>query len=399
MEKAVKCIGKRCKEVFHIHENREKGGINDKGYIVVKCKKCGELTKIRMLNPPKFGIFDNFEIVASWEDGESSQYENVMEGEVALVSGKEPAEGVALKFRPNRLYPFWQNAGSNLEKIAYDHFKCASTKINDILHGLKMVYLKSMPGYDDIERCVVTQEYVHEEKVFTATWGKTLKYENTMNSDDFQLIDHSDNQKCIDGVYSRNEMMNYLFRCLMRWKLVSSQVVVVTPFIGFDFPFSKQKEKEELIGLWGLLNSVLDVEKTLFVTRVSTYGSLKKYQKQVGVPADVLAEWDLMDNIQSMVHNPKRRVKTKAQFHAKFYAGIFCDHVELLSGSFNVQTGDVLEQMHLRNVSRELFKENYLDRLVEGFEYEAEDNPKTLFIDIDKDVKADYRIAELNKKE
>lgn len=398
MEKAVKCSGKRCKAVFHINEHRELGGINDKGYIVVKCNKCGKLTKIRMLNPPRFGFFDNFEIVDSWEDGEGGKYENVMEGEVALVSGKEPAEGVPLKFKPNKLYPFWQNAGSNLEKIAYNHFKRASTQINDILHGLKMVYLKSMPGYDEIERCVVRQEYTHEGRAFTATWGKILKYENTMNSDNFQLIDHSDNQKCIDGVYSRNEMMNYLYRCLMRWKLVANQVVVVTPFIGFDFPFSKQKDKEELIGLWELLNSVLDVEKTLFVTRVSSYSSLKKYQKQVDVPADVLAEWDLMNNLQSMVHNPKTRVKTKAQFHAKFYAGIFDDHVELLSGSFNVQTGNVLEQMHLRNVTRELFKENYLDRLVNGFEYDDGYNPKTMFIDIDEDGKADYRITELNNK-
>ena len=84
--------------------------------------------------------------------------------------------------------------------------------------------------------------------------------------------------------------------------------------------------------------------------------------------------------------------------HAKFYAGIFDDYVELLSGSFNIQTGDVLEQMHLRNVSRELFKKNYLDRLVEGFEYDDGYNPRTMFIDINKDGEVNYTITELNKK-
>ena len=43
-EKAVKCSGHRCKEVFHIFENYEPGGYNDSGYIAVKCKKCGEIT-------------------------------------------------------------------------------------------------------------------------------------------------------------------------------------------------------------------------------------------------------------------------------------------------------------------------------------------------------------------
>lgn len=65
---------------------------------------------------------------------------------------------------------------------------------------------------------------------------------------------------------------------------------------------------------------------------------------------NVAREWDLMNNLQKVVDNSKTRVKTKEQFHAKFYAGVFDDHVELLSGSFNVQTGDVLEQMHLRQV-------------------------------------------------
>lgn len=80
-------------------------------------------------------------------------------------------------------------------------------------------------------------------------------------------------------------------------------------------------------------------------------------------------EGDLINNLQKVVDNPKTRVKTKSQFHAKIYAGVFDDHVEMLSGSFNVQTGGVLEQMYLRNVTRELFKDNYLDKLVDGFEY------------------------------
>lgn len=113
------------------------------------------------------------------------------------------------------------------------------------------------------------------------------------------------------------------------------------------------------------------------------------------MPADVLREWNLMNNLQKMVDNPKTRIKTKAQFHAKFYAGVFDDHVEMLSGSFNVQTGGILEQMHLRNVSRELFKSNYVDRLVDGFAYEPSYNPRTFFVNISKDGKVDSQVKRL----
>ena len=71
------------------------------------------------------------------------------------------------------------------------------------------------------------------------------------------------------------------------------------------------------------------------------------------------------------------------------------NHVEMLSGSFNVQTGNVLEQMHLRNVSSEMFKSKYLDRLVDGFAYEASYNPRTLFINISKKGKVESQVKSL----
>ena len=394
-EKAIKCSGKRCKEVFHIYENYEPGGINDHGYIAMKCKKCGAITTLRIKNPSKNGVFDNFEIVDAWEDGESSPYESQPNGETAFVMGNEPAEGMPIDFHPNICYPLWQNNETNLEITAYACFKKINSLVDKELKGLYNVWVKSMTGYDDVERCIVTQEYEREGKLYEAKWGKELKNDASFCTKHFHLIGHTNSDKHLDGVYSRDEMMAYLFRCLMRWKLMANQVVVVTPFIGFDFPYSKEKDRTELIALWKLLNSTLDLERSTFITRVRTYSSLKKCQEELEVPADVLKEWDLMNNLQKMVDNPKTRVKTKAQFHAKFYAGVFEDHVELLSGSFNVQTGGVLEQMHLRNVSRELFKTNYLDRLVDGFEYEASYNPKTLFVNVSKDGEVERRVAGL----
>lgn len=374
-EKAIKCSGKNCKEIFHIYENYEPGGINDRGYIAMKCKKCGAITKLRMKNPSKNGVFDNFEIVDAWEDGDESAYESLPDGETALV--------------------IRQNSEINLDIAADEYFKGMESLVYKELKGLYNVWVKSMPGFDEVERCIVTQEYESGGRIYEAKWGKELKNDSTFCAKHFHLIEHTGSNKQIDGVYSRDEMMVYLFRCLMRWKLIANQVVVVTPFIGFDFPYSKEKDRTELIALWELLNNTLDLYKTTFITRVTTYGSLKKCQEQLEVPADVLREWDLMNNLQKMVDNPKTRVKTKAQFHAKFYAGIFDDHVEMLSGSFNVQTGGVLEQMHLRNVSRELFKSNYLDRLVDGFAYEPSYNPRTFFVNFSKEGKVESQVKRL----
>lgn len=394
-EKAVKCRGKRCKEVFHIFENYEPGGINDHGYIAVKCKKCGEVTKIRIKNPSKDGCFDNFDIIDAWVDGSDSEYDSLPDGETAIVMGNEPAEGMPTVFHPSLDCPFWQDKDLNLEITAEECFKEFGNQVNMELKNLYNVWVKSMPGFDDVERCIVAQEYESGGRVYEATWGKELKNDSTFCCKHFHLINHAGSDKDIDGVYSRNEMMNYLFRCLTRWKLIANQVVVVTPFIGFDFPFSKDKDRAELIGLWELLNSTLDIDKTMFITRVRTYGSLKKCQEKLEVPKEVLREWDLMNNLQKMVDDPKTRVKTRSQFHAKFYAGVFDDHVEMLSGSFNVQTGVVLEQMHLRNISRKMFKTNYLDRLVEGFAYEPSYNPRTLFVNISKNGEVKSRVEYL----
>lgn len=394
-EKAVKCGGKRCKEVFHIYETYEPGGVNDSGYIALQCKKCGAKVKLRMKNPSKNGVFNNFEIVDAWEDGDENKYESLPDGETAFVMGKGPAEGQPIDFCPDYHYPFWQNNGTNIEVKAKGYFKKQEAQIDKQLKGLYNVWLKSMSGFDNVERCIVTQEYESENQKYEAQWGKELKNDRTFCTKHFHLINHTGSDNQIDGGYSRDNMMAYLFRCLMRWKLIANQVVVVSPFIGFDFPYSKEKDRTELIALWELLNSTLDIERTTFITRVKTYGSLKKCQKEMNVPADVLREWDLMNNLQNMVDNPKTRIKTKAQFHAKFYAGVFDDHVEMLSGSFNVQTGNILEQMHLRSISREMFKSNYLDRLVDGFAYELNYNPQTLFVNISKEGEVESQVKNL----
>lgn len=393
--KAVKCSGERCKEVFHICENYEPGGLYDLGYVAVKCHKCGAITRIRMKNPPKFGYYDNFEIVGGWEEGEANKYDECPIGNNAIVIGKEPSERPIPVFSYDESLPLYYNDKTNFELIALLHLRKCIKDISSEINGFKQAYLADQFITQGVERCFVSQKYTYKGEKYNALWCKIFRSEKSMTTKGLFLIDHDHCNSQIDGVFSRNQMMSYLKRCLLRWKMIASQVIVVTPFIGFDFNFSKEEDKKEIIALWEVLNGLLDINKTWFVTRMTSYSSLKKYQKEFDVPADVLKEWDLMDNLQKMFDNPKTRIKPKAQFHAKLYAGVFYDHVELLSGSYNFQTGEVLEQMCLRKVSKELFKQNYLNRLVDGFEYIDNYNPKSLHINVDEEGKVNSKIEEM----
>ena len=152
------------------------------------------------------------------------------------------------------------------------------------------------------------------------------------------LIHHSGCNNLIDGVYTRDILQLYLERLLVRWKMICNHVIIASPFIGFDFKFSKPENFEEISYLWNWLNGLQDIKKTTFLTRTTTYSSLKKTQEST----EELKKWDLMSDLQNKFHDKKTRDAAINQFHFKIYPGIRADQVELFSGSYNIQTCSVL---------------------------------------------------------
>lgn len=53
-------------------------------------------------------------------------------------------------------------------------------------------------------------------------------------------------------------------------------------------------------------------------------------------------------------------VKLFHKSHAKFYAGVYDDHVEVIVGSYNLHSGSYYENMMLRRYEPEPFSRNYL---------------------------------------
>lgn len=370
--KKVKCSNPKCEEIFEINEIINPC-INDRGYIVFKCRKCHTKTKVYVLNPDQIGYIKNadFENYYYIEDSHTTELEKIKEGKVLYIN-EQPKQNLC-KWSPMNSQPFWIN-DKNLEEISTTAFNNVKENIENAMKALYHPYVKSKCN---VEKSMIL---IHDKDGF-AIWGKDIKSEKDLNSTKYYLIHHNSmSYNMIDGLYKRNTIKTYLERCLVRWKFLCNQVIIVTPFIGFDY---NKKQKEENQNLWNLLNELLDMQKTTFITRKGTYNQLKKAQDFLNPNMDssFLREWNLNTEIEKCAD--KGDFIFKQEFHAKFYAGIFDDHVEFLSGSFNIHTGKYLDSIYLRNCSLDFFKKRYLDPLIRDFKYSENTDENIHFLEIE----------------
>lgn len=394
---AIKCSGKKCKEVFHIYDQKVEGGLNDQYMVTFKCKKCGSMTKCILHNIDHLFQTDSYELVEKREIYIEDEISSIIAecGEIAIVVGYEH---VNEPIHCWTLYdtPFWQNKEYDFEFYATKNLFSVMDVINGKWYSYFNAYMAGQHFAPKVKRIFVCQNYKIEDDEYTALWVSDFKEKWKLSVEDFYLIHHSDSEP-IDGIYSRDCLLKYLERLLVRWRALANEVVVATPFIGYDFPFSKDSDKEDLIKLWSLLNGLLEMKKTLFFTRPATYSSLKKDQKQIEIPTDVLKEWNLMSNLQKVVDSTKTRAKMKEKFHLKIYAGVFDNHVELFSGSYNVQTNSTMENMCLRNLSREHFNTHYMNAMMDDFEYKESEEDDVLLITVGLSCKANCGIKTMSE--
>lgn len=398
--KSVKCINKKCKEVFHVPECRIAGGINDKCAITIRCDKCGKEMEIPVLNREYHWGGENYSVVSSRDIDSAEEWHRLLHeaaGRTAVVSSYEDINMPLHRWSLREGKSLWKDVNYDYELSASCALKSASTEVHNTLGSCQNACLANVAGYGWCRHMFVEQHYRIGRKKLCAIWAKDIEKCEDISTDNLYMIHHSRTNGLIDGIYSRDLSLLHLERLLVRWRMLCDRVVVATPFIGYDFKWSKEREKKELIGLWHLLNGLLDMDKTMFYTRDTTYYSLKKNQKELDIPADVLKEWDLMTNLQRIVDNPKTRGRMKEQFHLKVYAGIFSDRVELYSGSYNVQLNETLENMYLRNIPRDKFKQNYMDVMIDTFQYEEPQDMNVLHLIIDEDYTVKTKVCQLSE--
>ncbi len=221
-------------------------------------------------------------------------------------------------------------------------------------------------GDSDLNKSFVIVPYEFNDKKYKAVFAKGINRDSDFEAKNLYLVYHSDVdlEYQIDGIYKRNDLMLYLERLLNRWRYTANEVLLVVPFIGFHYPNALKSLQE----LWLWLQANVDVDKTNLVTRKGTYNLFKKAQNTTEIPFEELVRWGLLEPLIEKMNDDD--TKFFQQSHAKYYVGVFNDYVEVLSGSFNLHTGEYWENMTFKKYTKEFFRERYLRmQIFKDFQY------------------------------
>ena len=153
------------------------------------------------------------------------------------------------------------------------------------------------------------------------------------------------------GLYSKDEVVDILYKLIPRWTLLYNYMYIITPFIGHHF-----LKPEKLVHTWLDMMKRVDPGKVSFFVRGGQLKLFKNaFDKINDTKYETLDEYGLGSNIL-------REVKGVNRFHAKIYCGISEDSCEVFSGSANLVRGPSLEVMHFNEFNDySLFSKRFLE--------------------------------------
>lgn len=367
----LKCPGEQCNSRIRIGEGTFVGGINERGGIIIQCSLCQSLIPMKVKNPfDATGIISGGEIIDKWDDdihnenqilekhGLSSSTITLVEK--LLVLGYEDKVPVP-EFNLTKK-PVFTNKQLNYETLAYAKLKENKFQIDNYYNTYKNGFFLKGKGISSWS--TVFLEYEIEGVLKKACFAKTIKNEKDLNSENLYLIGHSDTdlKHQINGIFSKTNCLEFLELLLNRWRYVANEVLIVVPFIGYNYSNSLPEVKQ----LWEWLQLNMNVEKTNLVTKKGTFNLFKKAQSDSGIEYDFLVEWGLLEPLIKSIEEGEMTFFERS--HAKYYVGVFDDKVEILSGSFNIHKGPSFENISFENYNKEFFLERYLHMFKE-FEY------------------------------
>lgn len=354
-KKRVKCSNSSCQFVYQfldiIHPV-----INDNGYVVFKCPNCGHCTKTKVNNTDIYDLHPYF--VNAYEFDE--YIDDVIEMDSIDDDFKsEDKISVENKIWDTESIEFYRRCQTVIDQN--------SGKISKKLKDIENAYLASIYRARDIERLLFKINIEGEVCLLI----KKINSERDFTTDNLVFI--STNKLKIEslanGIYDRDYCYNILDNVLRRWNVLSNQIVFVSPFIGFDY--KTYKYDEQIIYYWHWLDEIIDINKALFITRKKTLNRLKEALIHREKTYDELKEWDALSDLLKAADEydgrkkdaNKNRVQTygDSKFHAKFYAGIVDETVEVLMGSYNIHQGKSLENITFHRYHINEFQKRFLD--------------------------------------
>lgn len=372
----VKCVNPDCSYVYKIRDRREPI-VNDPGFVVMKCPRCHYDIRVKVWNVDYFN--KNKRVVGVYECGEEKKCPDL--SSVALGEFLEEAIG---NEQPRiDLIPkisFWELMGQKEpDGMFNDKLK---HKIDESLYSANQAALAGQLSMDRVDRVFVK---IPRRKNSTKDYYLYAKLIQTDISFDTSVMIpiHKGNlslTKLVDGLFTRDECFSILAFCLNRWAMMANQVIIAVPFIGFHY--KSKRCKNQVLYFWSFLNSVLDMQKTLLITRKSEFNKLKDClnEQKEDETYTFLKYWgklnQLLDAATSAESKKKRNNEEKSKkkmdrqvfytnnFHSKFYAGVYEDRVEVLVGSYNVHEGNVFENLFFKDYSLDEFRKKYLNKIL-----------------------------------
>lgn len=392
----IKCSNTECDHVFMAVDNLY-WVMNDPGYVVEKCPICGSRTKFHVNNMDLFE--KHSDTVCVVEDGSEDERLGCPEGEIIIDPTIINKPEVWAPIEPSKI---WEN--NKCHFLFHERLKKAFPKIDDELKGVCNAYLAGQLWVRDPKWLFI--KVAGGSRSSQAIYVKEINSEKDFNSQGLKLIHHSGAllSDAIDGLYTRDESISILNTLFNRWKTIGQLVIVAVPFIGFQYKGARSEE--QVIRYWKWLGGTLDVNKTFFITRKSTFTQRKKTGTDGKEDFVYLKKWGMLDELANeaereskiirkkgdkIIVNEYPKVLFKQNFHSKFYAGIIGDKVEVLSGSYNIHEGDVLENLSFRIYSLNDFIDRYMLRMFPKLSFAIPAEETDQYVEIVVDAKGDIK--------
>lgn len=171
---------------------------------------------------------------------------------------------------------------------------------------------------------------------------------------DLHLIDVVNASFDVDGLYLGRRIKGMIAAFLNRWNRLADIVLICSPFISSRFTS----------GEWEWLMKQLYPYKFYIITRPPSFGFRKRLpifkvfkekNKEKAREEFIKLAFTDLDEFEEKVISPlwaDEHVIRRKKFHAKYYAGLFPDHVEMIHSSFNLFER---EEQQLENVAFEIY--------------------------------------------
>ena len=307
-------------------------------------------------------------VIGSWDNEIEGDKQSEFERH-GITSGTSPdlkralvvdfGEKEELKFdlKSNPLY-LCRSCLSSIEASAYSELSKSFQFVNLEIQKFLSPYLKGHVSTPS--GIIVSQGFECKcgEKIFAKFYKRFVERELPVrDSSEFLLIGAVNSVIDIDGVYSRDECFGLLEKLLIRWGAAHNLVMLVVPFIGFDYKGTEKKR----IDLWNRVLKHTIPDKTAIVTRKSTFTSFKEAASNQCLDIAFLKDYDLLN--PTLAEMTEKDALFKRDFHAKFYCGFSGTNVEVLHGSFNIHGGSYVENIQFKEYKFPDFLSRYMTKL------------------------------------